>query len=84
MPSLDLLLPFLAATLIFAVMPGPALLYTATQTMAHGRRRRLMAVFMTGTVLMRLKRSSRARIMIQMAGGSVLIGLGAHLAIART
>ncbi len=38
MPSIDLLLPFFAATLLFAVMPGPAILYTAAQTMARGRR----------------------------------------------
>jgi len=38
MPSLDLLLPFFAATLLFAVMPGPAILYTAAQTLARGRR----------------------------------------------
>ena len=38
MPGLELLLPFLAATLVFAVMPGPAILYTAAQTMARGRR----------------------------------------------
>jgi len=37
MPELDLLLPFAAATLIFAFMPGPALLYTAAQTLARGR-----------------------------------------------
>ena len=38
MPGPELLLPFLAATLVFAVMPGPAILYTAAQTMARGRR----------------------------------------------
>lgn len=37
MPELDLLLPFAAATLIFAFMPEPALLYTAAQTLARGR-----------------------------------------------
>ncbi len=37
MPELELLLAFAAATLIFAFMPGPALLYTAAQTLAHGR-----------------------------------------------
>jgi threonine/homoserine/homoserine lactone efflux protein len=37
MPDMDLLLPFAAATLIFAFMPGPALLYTAAQTLAGGR-----------------------------------------------
>jgi len=29
MPSTDLLLAFFAATVVFAYMPGPALLYTA-------------------------------------------------------
>jgi threonine/homoserine/homoserine lactone efflux protein len=43
MPSLDLLLAFAIATLIFAGMPGPAMLYTAAQTVARGRRGGLMA-----------------------------------------
>ncbi|MDF1747559.1 MAG: LysE family translocator [Alphaproteobacteria bacterium] len=43
MPNWDLLLPFLAATVIFALIPGPALLYTAAQTLAHGRRGGFMA-----------------------------------------
>ena len=38
MPGLELLIPFATATLLFAVMPGPAILYTAAQTMAGGRR----------------------------------------------
>lgn len=38
MPSLEHLIPFLLATLVFAVMPGPAILYTAAQTLARGRR----------------------------------------------
>lgn len=37
MPSIEHLLPFFAATLVFAYMPGPALLYTAAQTLARGR-----------------------------------------------
>lgn len=45
MPSADLLLAFLAATLVFAYLPGPALLYTAAQTLARGRRAGLMAAF---------------------------------------
>ena len=43
MPSLDLLLPFFLATVLFAYFPGPALLYTAAQTLARGRRAGLMA-----------------------------------------
>jgi threonine/homoserine/homoserine lactone efflux protein len=43
MPSLDLLFPFVLATLVFAVIPGPAILYTAAQTLARGRRGGLLA-----------------------------------------
>lgn len=43
MPGLELLIPFALATLTFAVMPGPALLYTAAQTLARGRRGGLLA-----------------------------------------
>ena len=43
MPSTDHLLAFLAATLIFAVIPGPGILYTAAQTLARGRLGGLMA-----------------------------------------
>ena len=38
MPSSELMIAFFAATLLFAYMPGPALLYTAAQTVARGRR----------------------------------------------
>ena len=44
MLPLHLLWPFLLATLIFTVMPGPAVLYSAAQTLAHGRRAGLMTV----------------------------------------
>ncbi|MHA3061010.1 LysE family translocator [Acinetobacter sp. ANC 4636] len=43
MPSLQLLSTFLLTTLIFAYLPGPAMLYTAAQTLAHGRKAGLMA-----------------------------------------
>ena len=43
MPSLEYLLPFFVATVLFAYMPGPALLYTAAQTLARGRRVGFMA-----------------------------------------
>ena len=38
MASIEQLIPFLLATAVFAYMPGPALLYTAAQTIARGRR----------------------------------------------
>lgn len=43
MPGLDLLIPFALTVTVFAVMPGPALLYTAAQTLARGRRGGFMA-----------------------------------------
>lgn len=38
MPSTEHLLAFLTATFIFAVFPGPAILYAVAQTMSRGRR----------------------------------------------
>lgn len=38
MPSVELLLAFLAATVVFAYLPGPAMLYAAAQSIARGRR----------------------------------------------
>ncbi|WP_111891402.1 LysE family translocator [Acinetobacter sp. MB5] len=43
MPSFQLLSTFLLTTLIFAYLPGPAMLYTAAQTLARGRKAGLMA-----------------------------------------
>lgn len=45
MPDWNHLLPFFTATMVFAFLPGPALLYTAAQTLAHGRRGGFMAAF---------------------------------------
>jgi threonine/homoserine/homoserine lactone efflux protein len=38
MPSWELFVSFLVATSVFALMPGPAMIYVAAQTMARGRR----------------------------------------------
>ena len=38
MPSIEQLLPFAIAAIIFAFIPGPAILYTAAQTMSKGKR----------------------------------------------
>jgi len=43
MPSHELFIAFLATTALFALMPGPAMLYAAAQTMARGRWSGLMA-----------------------------------------
>ncbi|MGX1785299.1 LysE family translocator [Bosea sp. NPDC055332] len=44
MASTEILLAFLLATLVFAYMPGPAVLYVAAQTMSRGRKAGFMAV----------------------------------------
>lgn len=38
MPDFEILVAFVLATAVFAYMPGPAVLYTAAQTIARGRR----------------------------------------------
>jgi len=43
MPSADLLIAFVAATAVFAYVPGPGMLYATAQTLARGRRAGLMA-----------------------------------------
>ncbi|WP_299476332.1 LysE family translocator [uncultured Roseibium sp.] len=43
MPSVETLLAFFAATALFAYMPGPAVLYTAAQTISRGRKAGFMA-----------------------------------------
>jgi threonine/homoserine/homoserine lactone efflux protein len=43
MPATELLIAFLAATALFACMPGPAMLYAAAQTVSGGRGAGLMA-----------------------------------------
>lgn len=43
MASTEILITFAVATALFAYFPGPALLYTAAQTLARGRRAGLMA-----------------------------------------
>jgi len=45
MISLELFITFLITTIIFAYIPGPAMLYTAAQTLSRGRKSGLMAAF---------------------------------------
>ncbi len=43
MPSFELLIACFVAAAVFAFMPGPALLYTAAQTIARGQQAGWMA-----------------------------------------
>lgn len=44
MPPIETFIAFLAAAAIFAYIPGPAMIYSAAQTIARGRSAGLMAV----------------------------------------
>ncbi len=44
MPSWETLLAFATVTILVTYFPGPALLYTAAQTISHGRKAGLMAM----------------------------------------
>lgn len=44
MASIEILAAFLLTTAVFAIVPGPAMLYAAARTVAGGRRSGLMAV----------------------------------------
>ncbi|MCU4180522.1 LysE family translocator [Bosea sp. BH3] len=44
MPSWETLVAFATVTMLVAYFPGPALLYTAAQTISHGRKAGLMAM----------------------------------------
>ncbi len=44
MPALETILQFLIAAVLFAYIPGPAMLYSAAQALARGTRGGLMAV----------------------------------------
>lgn len=45
MPAIEQLIPFFIAAIIFAFIPGPAILYTAAQTMSRGKRGGAFAAF---------------------------------------
>ena len=99
MPSSELLIAFAVAMVIFAFMLGPAMLYTAAQTLARGRKGGFMAAFgihcggyvhvlgamlgLSSAALTRLRRSDTAQRILRWIGGSVLVGLGAHMAASR-
>ncbi len=44
----------------------------------------LICVFLAGAVIGRLRRSSRAQLLMQRAGGTVLVGLGVHVALQKS
>jgi len=43
MPSIEILIAFMVTTVMFAYMPGPAMIYVSAQTLARGRKAGLMA-----------------------------------------
>ena len=88
MPSWDLMLAFLAATAVFAYMPGPAMIYASAQTLARGRRAGFMAalgihlggyVHVLGAALglaAIFRYVPEAYVAVKLAGAAYLIWLG--------
>lgn len=95
MTSPELFLAFLAASAVFAFMPGPAMLYAAAQTLAQGRRAGLMAalgIHLGGYVHVILAALGLAAILatvpsvylaVKLAGAAYLIWLGVSMILTR-
>ncbi|MGD1926800.1 MAG: LysE family translocator [Paracoccaceae bacterium] len=91
MPPSDLLIPFLAATVIFAFTPGPGMLYMAVQTMAHGTRAGLLSsvAFHLASYLhiasaafgvtVLLNTAPSLLVLLKVVGGGYLIWMGLRL-----
>ena len=97
MPSSELMLAFVAETMLFAYMSGPALLYAAAafpvwlQFLILGTivnvmlsSADLVCVYFAGAIVDTLRRSTRAAKVLEGLGGGILIGLGANLALQRS
>lgn len=95
MADLDTLAAFMVATMIFAYMPGPALLYATAQTIARGRRGGLMAalgIHLGGYVHViaaalglgfLLSEVPTAYMIVKLAGAAYLVWLGFRMIIQR-
>lgn len=95
MPSPDYWIPFALATLAFAVMPGPAMLYMTAQTLAHGPRAGLKAalgvhvgcaVHIAATAFglaAILHHAPLAYAAVKLAGAAYLVWLGAAMILNR-
>lgn len=88
MADLDTLAAFMVATMIFAYLPGPALLYATAQTIARGRKGGLMAalgIHLGGYVHViaaalglgfLLSEVPTAYLIVKLAGAAYLVWLG--------
>ncbi|UVE18955.1 LysE family translocator [Pseudomonas sp. LS44] len=88
-------LAFALATLAFACMPGPAILYMTSQTLAHGRRAGLMAALgihlgcyvhiaaATAGLAALLHHAPLVYLAIKLTGAAYLIWLGGSMILGR-
>lgn len=91
MPASELLIPFLAATAIFAFTPGPGMFYMAVQTMAHGAKAGWLSsvafhlasylhIFAAAFgITLLLKAAPILLIVLKVVGGCYLIWMGIRL-----
>ncbi|MEL6998528.1 MAG: LysE family translocator [Pseudomonadota bacterium] len=96
MPPSDLLISFLAATVIFAFTPGPGMLYMAVQAMAHGTRAGLLSsvAFHLASYLhiasaafgvtVLLNAAPSLLVLLKVVGGGYLIWMGLRLWMQKT
>ncbi|MBN8939466.1 MAG: LysE family translocator [Rhizobiales bacterium] len=95
MPSPEYWIPFALATLAFAAMPGPAMLYMTAQTLAHGPKAGLRAalgvhlgcyVHIAAAALglaAILHHAPLAYAAVKLAGAAYLVWLGAAMILTR-
>ena len=96
MPAFETLMAFAAATLLFAYFPGPALLYTAAQTLSRGRTAGFWAAFgihigcYVHVIAATLGLSAAFAVVptlyaaLKLAGGAYLVWLGIQMIRTRT
>lgn len=96
MPEPDLLIAFVAATALFALMPGPGMLYSAARTLTNGRRaglRAALGLHMGGYVHVTAASLGLAAVFdvlpvlfmaLKLAGAAYLIWLGLQMLRARS
>lgn len=95
MPATEVLIAFLAATAVFAYLPGPAMLYATAQTLARGRRGGFLAalgIHLGGYVHVMAAAVGLAAVFqwvplayaaLKLAGAAYLVWLGIKLLVER-
>lgn len=91
MPPIELVIPFLIATSVFAFTPGPGMFYMAVQTVAHGAKAGWLSSFAFHVasylhiflaafgVTVLLKTAPYLLLLLKLAGASYLVWMGVRM-----